>query len=144
MNISYKRRALEQTRGLWRERYHEPVVHGALAAEGETLFLSPDLVVDEMRVNLRLGELIRERFAWGHLFARLRARQVGRWQRVALAAATPILPALLMFRLARDRVIKRRSIGRFAAVSPLVLLLLAAWSAGEGAAYAASARVPKP
>jgi hypothetical protein len=141
VNVSYKRHALDQTVSLWRDRYHEPVVHGALVFRGETLFLSPELVVDQTRVNLRLGELIRERFAWGRLFGRLRVREIGRWQRLALVLATPILPALLMFRLARDRMTKRRFVARFALASPLVLLLLAAWSAGEGAAYAAPGRV---
>jgi hypothetical protein len=135
VNVSYKRRALDLTAPLWRSRYHEPVVHGALVGRGETLFLSPDLVVDQVRDNLSLSNLISERIAWGHLFASLRLRETGLVRRVVLAATSPLLPVLLFFRLARDRALKRKSVLHFAAASPVVFLLLCAWSAGEAVAY---------
>ena len=74
VNVTYKRAALEQTRHLWQERYQEPVVHWALTAAGETLYLSPELVVHHHLDAPRLGPLLPQRFAWGRLFGAIRAR----------------------------------------------------------------------
>jgi hypothetical protein len=138
VNIGYKRRALDATADLWRERYHETTVHWALQRAGETLYLSPELVVDQFRDHLRLGALLGERFAWGRLFAYTRAREIGAARRAALAALAPCLPALLFIRHARTQ-LAAPTRGRFLVASPLVLLLLAAWSLGEAAGYATGA-----
>jgi hypothetical protein len=135
VNIGYKRTALEQTRALWRHRYHETTVHWALQRSGAVLYLSPDLVVDQMRGELSLSSLIGERFAWGRLFAYTRARELGGGRRAALAALAPILPALLFIRHARLQFEKRVTIRKFLAASPVVVALLAAWSLGEAIGY---------
>lgn len=135
VNVGYKRRALDQTRTLWRDRYHETTVHWALQRAGETLYLTPDLVVDQMRGRLRLGSVIRERFAWGRLFAYTRARETAFPKRMALAFLAPLLPALLLARHARLQVAKRVTCGTFLKASPLVCVLLVAWSLGEALGY---------
>jgi hypothetical protein len=135
VNIGYKRRALEQTAGLWRGRYHETTVHWALLRSGETLYLTPDFAVDEIRGALRLPALLGERFSWGRLFAYTRAREGSAPRRLALAVLAPLLPVLLFARLTRLQMSKRVSLGRFIRVSPLVFVLLMAWSLGEAAGY---------
>lgn len=131
VNICYKAGALAATRDLWREQYHETTVHWALQRAGETLYLTPDLVVDEVRDGLRLPALLTERVGWGRLFAYTRARERSLGRRLALAAASPLLPIVLFARLLRDRVIRRRALGDFARAAPAILLLLGAWSVGE-------------
>jgi hypothetical protein len=135
VDICYKRRALEATRELWLTRYHETTVHWALQRAGETLFLTPDFAVDQMRDDLTLGRLLRERVGWGRLFAYTRARELPAARRLTLAALTPLLPFLLLLRHLRGRLERRRNVGKFLAVSPVVLLLLAAWSCGELIGY---------
>ena len=135
VNIGYKRRALEQTRALWCERYHETTVHWALQRAGETLYLTPALVVDQMRDGIRPGQLFGERFAWGRLFAYTRARELPFARRVGLAVVAPLLPFLLLARHLRVQAGKPRTFGTFLKVSPMVLLLLTAWSVGETAGY---------
>src|SRR5262245_16058921 len=61
VNVSYKRAALEATRDLWRDRYHEPVIHDALRRAGHCLFLAADPVVRQFRGRLRLRALMSER-----------------------------------------------------------------------------------
>jgi hypothetical protein len=136
VNICYKRRALEATRELWRERYHETTVHWALLRAGEVLFLSPDFAVDQMRDDLTLRRVLRERVGWGRLFAYTRARDVSTGRRLVLAALSPLLPFVLLLRHLRGRVTRHRGVGTFLAVSPVVFLLLAAWSLGELIGYA--------
>lgn len=135
VNIGYKRRGLDQTRDLWRNRYHEPTIHRALLRAGETLYLTPDLVVDQMRGPLRLSSLMTERVAWGRLFAHQRVREATLPQRMALSLLAPLLPALLFLRLARLQADKRVTVGKFVRTSPLIFVLLVAWSLGELLGY---------
>jgi hypothetical protein len=140
VNVCYKRVALEETRTLWQDRYHEPVVHGALLRSGAVLILSPDLIVDQFRGRLRLATLSRERVAWGRLFASLRTRDAGFGRCAMLAALSPLLPAVLFVRLTRMQLVKRVSRARFLTAAPAVAFLLCAWSLGEFLGYVTGAR----
>jgi hypothetical protein len=133
VNVSYKMRALEQTRSIWHPRYHEPLVHWALERAGETLLLSPDMVVEEIRDDLTLSGLLAERYAWGRLFGRLRGKNASVVRRVSLTAVAPFVPLVLFARFVRDQMVKRAPVGRLVAVAPLMLLLSCAWAAGEAA-----------
>lgn len=135
VNVCYKRRALEATKELWKDRYHETTVHWALRRGGETLFLSPELVVDQMRRPVRLGQLLRERVGWGRVFGYTRAREAGVLRRVLLVAAAPVLPVMLFARLVRLQLTKRETLRPFVRSAPLVGLLLVAWALGEAWGY---------
>jgi hypothetical protein len=134
VNVCYKRRALEATRALWSERYHETTVHWQIQRSGETLYLTPELVVSQAREGLRLGALLRERVSWGRLFAYTRARERSAGARLALAVLAPALPFLLIARQLRLQ-LGKRTLGRWVVAAPAAFLLLAAWSAGELAGY---------
>jgi hypothetical protein len=136
VDICYKRAAIESTRDLWRERYHETTVHWALQRAGEALYLHPAMVVDQHRDGLRLGALVKERRAWGRLFAYTRAREIGFARRVALTVLSPALPFLLLLRHGRMQWAKRRTFGKYLRAAPAVFVLLAAWSFGEMLGYA--------
>jgi hypothetical protein len=139
VNICYKRSALDRVADLWRQRYHETTVHWALQRAGETLYLSPAAVVHEIRDHLTFGSLVAERFAWGRLFAYTRARETSVGRRTILAALSPVLPLLLFGRHGLTQFRKRVTFRQFLRVSPIVLLLLVAWSAGEMTGYATGA-----
>lgn len=130
VNVTYKRHALERTRHLWQDRFHEPVVHWALQREGAALRLDPALVVDHYRTSRRFAVLVRERFDWGRLFGAIRAGAGGPLQRAGRVVATPLVPVVVLARHARVR-IRRGETWRFVAALPVLLVLLAAWAAGE-------------
>jgi Glycosyl transferase family 2 len=136
VNVGYKRRALDQTRQLWEDRYHETTVHWALMRAGETLFLAPELVVHQVRGPLSLTTLLTERFAWGRVFAYTRAREVSLVKRVGFIALTPLLPLLLLSRQIRQHLSSELGFGPFAAASPYLFLMFIAWSLGEALGYA--------
>jgi hypothetical protein len=136
VNVVYKRQALERTRDIWRDKYHEPLVHWALEGDGETLLLTPELVVDQMRDGLTVTGLLEERVAWGRLFGSLRVRESSTVRRIALTAIAPLLPAVLFWRLLRDQIGKRTAPERLIRVAPAALLLLTAWALGEALGYA--------
>jgi len=141
VNVCYKREALARTRPLWQERYHETTVHWALQRAGHRLVVSPALVVEQVRDDLRLRDLLRERFHWGRLFAFTRVRETGSpWRRPAFNAASTLLPLLLYTRLARLQLRRRAAPRRFLQATPAILLLLTAWSLGEFVGYVTGRR----
>jgi hypothetical protein len=132
VNVVYKRAALEQTRALWAERYHEPVVHWALQHAGETLYLSNALVVRHQRTPMAVTALLRERFHWGRLFGVIRGRSMPLVRRLAFGLASPIIPPMLYARHVGALAGKGRLV-RVLAATPALLLLLVTWTAGEAA-----------
>ncbi|HET6278282.1 MAG TPA: hypothetical protein VFG08_05835, partial [Candidatus Polarisedimenticolia bacterium] len=135
VNLSYRREVLQRARRHWQDRYHESTLHWNLRRQGEELWISPELVVDQHRDNLTIGSLLVERFAWGRLFAFTRAREISPAARIGLALLSPLLPALFFLRLLRLSFAKRRNLGRLLRAAPVTLLLLTAWSLGELVGY---------
>jgi GT2 family glycosyltransferase len=132
-NLSYKRPAVEATRPLWRERYHETQVHDRLRSDGGVLWFAPAAVVEQARSGLRLAPLLAERFAWGRRYAVTRVARASPSKRGIRAVTALLLPALLYLRILRRHA--PVTPGRLVMATPALLLLLAAWSAGEGAGY---------
>lgn len=134
-NVSYKRAALESIRDVWEPEFREVVVHGALAARGEKIALSPDIVLYQHRRELRLGPCLRERFVWGRAYGVIRCSLVSSRKRLAYALLSPLLPALLTGRGLVTAWRRRRCFDRFLRALPLIVTLQTAWSLGELAGY---------
>lgn len=134
VNVCYKRRAIDLTREVWTPRFHEPAVHWHLLERGETLYLSPEAIVDYHPACGSLRAVLSERLQWGQLFGWVRARSLSWPTRAAFVAVGPLLPLVLYLRLARlaGRLGRGR---RFAGATPWILLLLVAWTAGEVRGY---------
>ena len=136
VNVSYKRAALEATRELWRERYHESTVHWQLRGDGALLWATPHAVVESARRGLTLGALLRERVAFARVFGWTRAREAALANRLVWLAFTPVLPFLLTARRIAEAA-QRSALGSsFLAAVPAIFVLSAAWSLGEALAYA--------
>lgn len=130
VNLSYSRRALEETRHLWKDRYHEPIVHWHLIGQGEELWLSDQLVVHHVRPPATLGRLLPERFDWGRLFGEIRVRDAPAARRWLLILASPLIPPLLWVRHFRLQSSKGRGM-RYLRTLPQVMALSTAWTLGE-------------
>lgn len=147
-NVTYKRAALEAIAGAWRDEFHEPQVHGALRARGETLWLSPALLTAQQR-SFPLGFALRERFEFGRLYARLRGAGGAGWpglsgaRRILLVLLSPLLPLLLTARVLLRAMRKGKYLGVTLLALPYLLLFSAAWALGEAAGYAGGSR-PAP
>jgi len=148
-NVSYKRSTLEAIADVWRNEFHEPIVHGALQARGESMWLSPRIVVQQQR-SLRLREAIRDRYLFGRLFgsgrisrgqgagsktqgATSREQKTGSawlW-RVMYMGGAVALPLLLVGRVAGHVLRKRRYGAAFVRGLPALVLLNTAWACGE-------------
>jgi hypothetical protein len=141
INIAYKRAALEGIRPIWSESYREPVVNGALIDRGEGLVLDPKIVVRHYRSDLDFSFALRERFIWGRSYAFARSLMISDAQRYLYAALTPVLPALLLARMARTAWTRGRHFPAFLRALPHLLPLLMCWSAGEMIGYLAPQRL---
>ncbi len=134
--VVYKRAALDRTRSMWQDRWYETKVHWALAREGHLLWLTPELVVDQVRHDgARLGTLVAERLAWGRRFGAARAVDVGRGRALLYGVLAPALPFVLFARLAAMQLKAGRPLGRLLAAAPACVLLYACWGGGEVLGY---------
>jgi len=145
VNVAYKRAALEAIGEVWRESYHETTVHWALqargaTAHGATVFLDSRMVVYQHRAPMSLRDAFRERIAFARGFAATRVAACTTWQRVLYAAGTPLLPALLLARVARHMRRQGRSRTQMAQTLPVTGVLLTGWALGELLGYVA----PRP
>ncbi len=135
-NISYKRRALDTIQEEWQDAFHETSVNAILSAQKEILWLSPKIVINQHRENLRFITALQERYVWGRSYAGTFAQEISMNKRIIYLALTPALPLLLLARKFRDVVSKKRLVGVFIRAFPLTLLLTLFWSIGEFVGYA--------
>jgi hypothetical protein len=134
-NVSYKQSALRAIRPVWEEVFHESAVNGALRLRGEAIALAPDVVLYQNRLGLRFGSALKERFVWGRSYAATRAKLAGTLHRMFWAVFAPVLPVLIVARMARMALEKRRTLGPFIKALPLTAALVVSWSSGEFAGY---------
>jgi hypothetical protein len=135
VNVGYKREAFNKIRHIWEHRFHEPRVHEALLDQGETLWLTPDVVVYQHREGLTLSQAIRERFIWGRYFAGNRVNNAGLPARAAFCILSIAVPAIILVKLSHNVLTKRRLVGVFLKVLPVTLLLILFWYFGELTGY---------
>jgi hypothetical protein len=133
-NVTYKRDVLERVRHAWHDSFREVVVHAALKSVGVTVALDPRIIVYQNRRGLTMGDALRERFSWGRSYAATRLVLLTWPRRFAYAALSPVLPAILLFRMA-STARSRSSFATFARTAHLAALLTATWSAGEAVGY---------
>lgn len=135
VNISYKRKALMKTQGLWWDAYHETTVNWALQALGIKLFLDAEPVVYQFRPRLSFWRALRERAAWGKVFATTRAAMFPLFRRLLFAVGTFGLPVVLCFRALRHMNRQDQGALRILSTFPVIACFVVCWSVGEMAGY---------
>jgi hypothetical protein len=133
-NVTYKRDALDAIRELWKTEFHENVIHGALAGRGQSLWLSPKIVVRQKR-QISLRAAVRDRYAFGRLFGSTRAEGMSGVQRLKLIVLCALLPAVLLLRVFSHIMRTRRYMGAWLRALPALLLISTVWSWGEFVGY---------
>ncbi len=130
-NLSYKRDALDGSRDLMDAGQWEAALHGRWRAQGRALMLSAATVV--FHNGMTRADAVRMRFHYGRSYA---ADRFGgrRGTAILYAMLGPVLLPLLLLRAARHAA-RAGVTGRFAAALPWLIVLNAAWSAGEVAGY---------
>ncbi|HSK18832.1 MAG TPA: glycosyltransferase [Longimicrobiales bacterium] len=137
-NVSYKRADLEAVRDSWNLEFHENIVNEALAARGATLWLAPEVVVLEQR-TLTLGGALRDRYAFGRLFASTRVSGAPLRSRLTFTAGSMIMPPILVARVVRNLFARRRHRAQLLRALPALLLVTSTWMLGEFVGYVTGA-----
>lgn len=133
-NVTYKRASLDALRETWNAEFHEPKVHEALQARGDKLWLSPELLTLQQR-SFRLGAALRERYEFGRLYGAMRVASVPLLRRLMMAAASAVLPFLLVGRVVFTTLQKGRHRFQCFRALPYLSLFAAVWSWGELLGY---------
>lgn len=133
-NVTYKRAALDAIAPSWQTEFHEPEVHAALQARGESLWFDPEVRVLQQR-DMPLGAALRDRFAFGRLFGSRRAMAAPLSRRLVFLASSLVLPLLLVARVVGHVRARRRYAAELLPALPAVILLNTTWAFGEFVGY---------
>jgi len=133
-NCSYKRAALTSVQEEWADGFWETFVHRKMRARGDRLLCVPEILVHCVESASGLS-FLRVRFNHGRRFAARRAKNMSRKQRALRALVFPLVPFVMLFRIAKRVWERRRYRAKFLSCVPLLLVFLTAWSAGECVGY---------
>jgi hypothetical protein len=129
-NIAYRHDLLMEHVHLLDDGYWTMTLHPVLQAKGMKFLSVPEMVVHH-RGPLGFGYYLGQRYLFSRAFAGVRAQAQSPWRRVAYLAGAPLVPALLLLRMARTVVRKRRHVRQFAFSLPLIIPALIVLVAGE-------------
>jgi hypothetical protein len=134
MNVAYDTERMGELRALFADEPWENVLHDRIRAAGYEIGLDPAIVVEHCK-DFTVPMFLRERFHYSRAFAGNRV-EGARWStRAAWAAATFLLPFLLVARITAAVFGRKRHRGWLVRALPLILLFSVMWSIGECAGY---------
>jgi glycosyltransferase involved in cell wall biosynthesis len=134
-NVSYKRGALRAMDDLIRDGYWETFLHWRLESQGQQLRAEPSVRVLHKK-HFSFMSFLRERYHYARAFAGTRNEFVNPSRRLFYLACSPLLPPLLITRIARRVWARKRHLGAFVLALPYIALFMVAWAAGEWVGYA--------
>lgn len=134
LNVSYRRAALEEISGVYKDGFFETFANEALKARGHRLWLAPSAVVFHNK-SYELKPALAHCYHLARSFASRRAAAAGAGRRLLFIAGSLVLPAVLPTRVAVSIIKKGRNLKPFAASMPLLIVLLSVWSFGEFCGY---------
>lgn len=129
-NIAYPRQLLLDYRHLLDDGYWPMTLHPTLAAEGHRLVSVPEMVVYH-RGPFDFFYYLHQRFLFSRAFAGVRARHQSPARRLAYLVAAPVVPLMLIGRMAKTVFSKRRRIPEFVRTLPLIVPAVTVLVAGE-------------
>ena len=138
-NVAYRRSFLAEIAPLWEHIFHETAINEALRDRFGALWLEPRAQV-RMRRNVRFSDAVYERYAFGRLFGCTRLEFAGGGHRLYYVVLSPLLPVLLLGRMAGKAARSATGIRNFVRSAPFLVAMVAAWSWGEWLGYATRRR----
>lgn len=133
-NVAYRRAHLDEIREIWATGFHETEIHRALQQRFGPLYLCPDAEV-RVRRNVRFGDAVYERYAFGRLFGATRVAHAGVGRRLYYLVLSPALPVLLLGRMTARAARNPEARAMFAKALPSLATMILAWSWGEWLGY---------
>jgi glycosyltransferase involved in cell wall biosynthesis len=134
MNVSYDRQAISAMDDLLREGRWETWLHPRLLDSGFELYSDGGATLDHAK-DFGFRDFMSQRYHYARSHAGMRNPELG-WKRAVYVLGSPALVPMLYRRIAGNVMRKKRHRGRFLLATPLILLYLAVWAAGEAVGYA--------
>lgn len=134
MNVAYDMDALGPLREVFAEGLWENFLHDKMRAGGFVLGMDPRILVSHQKY-FTVPMFLSERFHYSRSFAGMRVQGAPLKRRLVWAAATPLLPALLLVRITANVVRRRRHLLWFARSLPLIVVFSVMWAIGELVGY---------
>lgn len=138
-NASYKRAAVLSEPDLLRDGFWEQEFHRRLLRAGRTLTFVPRMRVRQT-TSFGFRRFLRQRYDHGRQFGLTRLRGRGPWARALYVAASPLVPAIVLAKVAARVLRAGTHLGRFLTALPILACFVLAWAAGETAGYLAAGR----
>lgn len=135
-NIAYKRPHLLKHAKVLDEGKWESWINDRIRADGVPIASTNAMVVRHIK-PFRLFHFLIQRFHFARSYAGMRRVDQSWPKRLMYGAGSAVLPALLTARVTRTVLAKRRHLGRFVAIFPLVVLFLSVGALGEMIGYLA-------
>lgn len=129
-NCAYVRAKIPATSWSKLDGFWEVDVNKALTNAGERLVWSSDAAA-EFGQSFRMSTIARHRFEHGRLFGRSRTSNGESRARIVLGS--PLVPFVLLSRIARRTKARREYRTRFLSAIPYILILALCWAFGEAA-----------
>ena len=134
-NMSYDIGLLKQTGPFIEGTYcSDTEFHWRMVAGGDFIRFDPSIRVTHRGIDT-WPIYLRHEFFHGSCFARVRSRRLGRGLRTLHALGLPLLPAVLLFRIASRNVRNPVYLGNFIRSLPALVPGLMSWSLGESFGY---------
>lgn len=135
-NACYPANLIGDHKALLQNGFWEAEFNHALAKHGVSFHLLSELPVVQNQ-HRTASEYVPLRFRHGRCYGARRSNSLPGLARAKLLLLCPLLPFLLFFRIARSVVLSRWNRSAFLLASPLILIYVFAWSAGEITGYLA-------
>lgn len=135
-NIAYSRALLLKYKELLSAGYWEAGLHPRLMVDGVKFRPAPAMVVYH-RGPFNYGYYLRQRYWFSRAFAGTRSRHMPAWRKLAYFVASPLVPFLLLARMAQRVSRQHCHFGKFAQSLPLLTPALCVYVAGELVGYLA-------
>jgi glycosyltransferase involved in cell wall biosynthesis len=137
-NIAYRRQVLLDHKDRLKQGYWEVALHPLLLKEGQKLRALSTMVVYH-RGPFPFGYYLRQRYWFSRAFAGARTKALPASRRLAYLVASPLVPIILLARMATRVWQKHCHVDKFALSLPLLIPALAVYAAGEWVGYVAGA-----
>lgn len=129
-NTSYKREIFNKIDVSIRNDYWEYFLHHELK-KLEIRMLSVPTIVVRKRKEFSFVYFVKQRFYFSRSFAGMRRRLILPPRHLIYIAFSPVLPFLMMWRIAKQVLQKKRHIGKFVLSLPILSFFTISYAAGE-------------
>lgn len=133
-NAAYRRKDLNAHAEVMDDGFWEPDFHRLVLQEDRELLFDPQVRVRQ-RTSFGARRFCRQRRHHGRQFGARRMQGRGLALRLAGVLSFPLIPPLLLAKVARRVLIYGRHFGAFLACLPVLTLFVTAWSLGEVEGY---------